>query len=95
MVILLTKDKGMKKDIDIFGRVLMASGALMLTILSSCEQKDLCYDHSHAVDLDIDFDWHNDPEADPSSMALYFFPKDGGKPFHYEFGGHDGGTIRI
>lgn len=67
----------------------------LLLATGGCEQKDLCFDHSHLVDLDIDFDWHLDPEASPESMVVYFFPKDGGKPTHYEFAGHDGGSIRI
>lgn len=85
----------MKKDIKIFGKIFKASAVVMLAMLTACEQKELCYDHSHVVDLDIDFDWSHDPEASPESMMLYFFPKDGGKPLQYEMAGCQGGTIRI
>lgn len=85
----------MKKYTKIFEKVLKASAMLMLTILTACEQKDLCYDHSHIVDLDVDFDWHLDPDASPESMSLFFFPKGGGKPIQYEMAGCLGGTIRI
>lgn len=27
--------------------------------VASCEHKDLCYDHSHTIDVEVVFDWRN------------------------------------
>lgn len=85
----------MNTYISILRRFFEVSAMLMIFIVTGCEQKELCYDHSHVVDLDVDFDWHNDTTAHPGSMAVYLFPKDGGKPTHYELSGCQGGTIRV
>lgn len=61
----------------------------------SCEHKELCYDHSHTIDVNISFDWSNVPEADPESMSLYLFSEDGTNPQRYEFVGREGGVIRV
>ena len=45
--------------------------------VASCEHKDLCYDHSHTVDVEEFFDWRNAPYATPASMSLYLFPTSG------------------
>lgn len=39
--------------------------------VASCEHKDLCYDHSHTIDVEVVFDWRNASEAAPESMSLY------------------------
>lgn len=52
-------------------------GIFMLPLVS-CEHKELCYDHSHTVDVRVVLDWKNAAEASPSSMRLYLFPQDGG-----------------
>lgn len=65
----------------------------MLTL--SCEHKELCIDHSHIVDLKVDFDWTLAPEANPKSMTIYLFSEDGTNPQRYELNGRDGGTIRV
>lgn len=31
--------------------------------VASCEHKDLCYDHSHTIDVEVVFDWRNASEA--------------------------------
>lgn len=55
-------------------------GIFMLPLVS-CEHKELCYDHSHTVDVRVVLDWKNAAEASPSSMRLYLFPQDGGGRF--------------
>lgn len=50
------------------------------TVLSSCEHKDLCYDHPHGVDMNLVFDWRNAPDADPERMMAYFFLSVAGSP---------------
>lgn len=68
---------------------------LAVLIFSSCEHKDLCYDHSHLVNVKVVFDWRNAPDAVPKSMSLYMYPSDGGEVMRFDFTGRDGGTIRV
>lgn len=44
-----------------------------LLVVASCAHKDLCYDHSHTVDVEVFFDWRNAPYATPATMSLYCF----------------------
>lgn len=48
-------------------------------LLSSCEQKDLCYDHNHASNVKVTFDWEQYPNANPASMCFYLFPREEGE----------------
>lgn len=75
----------------IFHTVTMAA---LLVAVTSCEHKDLCLDHAHAVEVEVVFDWRNAPDAAPASMSLYLFPGDG-EALRYDFTGRDGGTIRV
>lgn len=68
--------------------------AALLVAATSCEHKDLCLDHAHAVEVEVVFDWRNAPDAAPASMSLYLFPGDG-EALRYDFTGRDGGTIRV
>ena len=68
---------------------------LLISALMSCTHKELCYDHSHIVSLDVKFDWSNAPDASPKSMSLYLFSEDGTKPQRYELSGREGGRIRL
>ena len=72
-----------------------AAAAAVLAAATSCEHKDLCYDHSDAVDVEVVFDWCNAPDASPESMSLYLFPTGGGEALRYEFTDCRGGTIRV
>lgn len=71
-----------------------ATAAAVLAAATSCEHKELCYDHSDAVDVEVVFDWCNAPDASPESMSLYLFPA-GGEALRYEFTDCRGGTIRV
>lgn len=75
--------------------IMLMSCVILTLALSSCVHKELCYDHSHVLEVDVVFDWHNDPEASPKSMSLYLFPDDGGRPIRYDLIGHEGGRIRL
>lgn len=68
---------------------------LCILVSISCEHKELCYDHSHTIDVNISFDWANAPDAAPKSMSLYLFSEDGTNPRRYEFVGREGGIIRV
>lgn len=67
----------------------------LLGIFASCTHKELCYDHSHVVNLSVKFDWSDAPDAYPESMSLYIFSEDGTKPQRYELLGREGGVIRL
>ncbi len=72
--------------------------ALILTVLlvaSSCRYKELCYDHSHTVNVRVIFNWKKAPDANPESMSLFLFPKNGEEYIRYEFTDRKGGTIRV
>lgn len=69
--------------------------ACMLTGMSSCVHKDLYYPSSHNGHLNVIFDWRNAPDADPASMALYLFDKDGENPIRYIFQNNTGGPLRV
>ena len=66
--------------------------------LSSCQYKELCYDHSHVVSLKVLYDWSGVPTlAAPEGMSLYFY-KDFARsafPEQYDLPGMYGGSIRI
>ncbi len=39
--------------------------------------RELCYDHTHTVDVEVVFDWKNAPDAAPETMSLYLFSEGG------------------
>ncbi len=68
---------------------------LSIFVLAACNHKELCYDHSHIIEVDVVFDWSNAQDASPETMSLYLFSEEGTKPQRYEFTGCNGGRIRI
>lgn len=76
--------------------LLSASGLLLLPALSSCNHKDLCYEHNHNAEVNLVFDWRNAPDADPSSMAAVMFDRNlTNDPIRFIFTGRDGGKINL
>ena len=73
------------------------TGLLCLTGFTSCEYKDLCYDHNPHAYVRVAFDWTQCPEADPQGMTVLFY--DGNmptsEPVRYDFAGRNGGTARM
>lgn len=64
-------------------------------LLSSCEQKELCYDHNHASNVKVTFDWEQYPNANPASMCFYLFPREEGeRTLKREFIGKNGGIAQ-
>ena len=53
------------KKIKLFHTVAMAA---FLAAVTSCEHKDLCYEHPHPAEIKVVFDWHKAPGAIPESM---------------------------
>lgn len=73
---------------------------LLLTLLGSCEHKELCYHHEHLCRIYVEFDWRDAPQANPSGMTVYFYPIDNdGKqsksPYRFDFIGGTGGEIEV
>lgn len=69
--------------------------ALQVLSFSSCVHRNFEYDSGQFGYVEVVFDWRNDPDAQPATMSLYLFPRDGGEPQRYEFVGRDGGIIRV
>lgn len=67
-------------------------------MLCSCDAdlRDLCYDHSHATNLNVAFDWQMAPEMQPSGMTVLFYRVEQvtGEPERYDFAGHEGGSSK-
>ena len=64
-------------------------------LVISCTHKDLCHDHSHVVDVNVEFVWNKAPMATPASMSVYLFPENSNRPLRYEFTDYNGGRIRL
>lgn len=64
-------------------------------VLSSCVHRDFEYDNGRFGYVDVIFDWLYDPSANPKSMMLYMYPREGGDPIRFDFVGRDGGRISI
>lgn len=69
--------------------------AAMTCVAMACQHKELCYDHSHMVDFEVNFDWTDFPEADPNTMVLQIFNNDGSRYTTMEFVSREGGSFRI
>lgn len=76
-------------------KIVSIMAAVVLAATTSCRHKELCYDHTHTVDVQVVFDWTNAPDAAPASMSLYLFPLTGGNALRYDFTDREGGTIRV
>lgn len=67
-----------------------------MCMLASCDSRELCYDHSHWLDLRVEFDWSQAPDATPRTMVVYMFPADrAGEPYRYELTDFNGVAVRI
>lgn len=82
----------MKTTLHIIKAATIAAATAML---SSCEHKELCYDHVHNVTVNVVFDWNGAPDANPAGMHVYFFPAGGGQHLRFGLAGRDGGQIEI
>lgn len=71
---------------------------LGLFLLSSCQYKELCYDHNHWVNVNVIYDW-SQSKADfkseaVSGMSILFYSKKS-EPVRYDLAGRNGGTVRL
>lgn len=70
----------------------IAIAAIMLAI-TSCDHKELCYNHLHTARVNVTFDWRYAPDANPTSMILYLFSEEKGTDDRYDFQDINGGSI--
>ena len=80
---------------------------LSFLLLTSCDYKDLCYDHNHWVEVRVIFDWQQAdgeatkaakaPETTGAGMTVLFYDMDTplSEPIRYDLPGRDGGTVRL
>lgn len=66
---------------------------LCLLCLTGCEQRELCYDHSHVSPVVLEFDWSLVPEAAPNTMVVWFFSTTTPERYRFELTG-DGTSSR-
>lgn len=76
-------------------RLISVCAGAMLAAATSCSHRDLCYDHSHYTDLKVEFDWSQEPDADPRTMVVYMFPQDGGMAQRIELSDVNGSIVRV
>ncbi len=67
----------------------------LAAVTTSCNHKDLCFDHTHTLSVNVVFDWRNAPDANPASMELHMFDAKTNASTRYSFSGRDGGPIHI
>ena len=69
--------------------------AVALAAMTGCNHKDLCFDHTHTLNVKVVFDWRNASDANPSSMELHLYGVPDNEASRYSFSGRDGGLIHI
>lgn len=78
--------------------ILPATALLISLIFSSCHHKDLDFEEIPMEEVEIRFDWSNAPEANPASMATWFFYNPTESPdstLRFDFPNASGGIVRI
>lgn len=77
-----------------FTKLFLLTSSLFL--LTSCDYKDLCYDHSNGASVNVRFDWQKAPDLNAQGMTVLFYNTGkAGDPERYDFVGRDGGTARL
>ena len=71
------------------------SVALILTALPSCIYDDLAPCHEEDIEITIENDWSNAPDADPEGMAYLFFRDGVDAPWRFDFPGRQAGKVTV
>ena len=68
----MTRMTELRQSMILFFRVIVCAAFLLMMaeLLSSCEHKDLCYDHPHRETVEVTFDWSEARDANPATMSL-------------------------
>ena len=71
--------------------------SLFTLLLTSCDYKELCYDHNHLTNLELTFDWAQAEEANPEGMTVQFYDltAPAADPVRYDLKGRYGGQIEL
>lgn len=71
--------------------------AMTAVVNSSCEHKELCYQHPHKAVVRLEFDWRDAPSARPDGMCVFFYPAEGedAPVRRFDFTGRTGGLLDI
>lgn len=77
--------------------LLYISAFIFAAVLSSCNHKELCYQHPHRSTVRVEFDWKDAADANPAGMCVFFYPVQGeDAPMRrFDFTGKTGGEIEI
>lgn len=67
----------------------LMAAAVMMLCGTACNERELCYDHTHASPVDVEFDWTEAPNAAPVTMVVWFFPTDGSQGRRFELSSVD------
>jgi len=70
--------------------------SLFTLLLTSCDYKELCYDHNHIANVKVIFDWTDARDADVESMTVLFYNEDAPSdaPIRYDLS-RDGGMVNL
>lgn len=69
---------------------------MMVSVVSSCNHKDLCFAHPHTTKLRVVYDWSDAPDATPRGMCVFFYSQDNpGNYYRFDFSNISGGDIEL
>lgn len=79
---------------------------LLCAFCTACEYKELCYDHQHWMEVQIQFDWRDTVSRSQFSpilekqgfgMTVLFYDEENpyAEPIRYDLSGRNGGTVRL
>lgn len=68
---------------------------VMMAWVSSCEYKDLCYDHSHLAEVQVAFESNDNTPVKPMPMRLYLFSEYYDYSFQYDLPSDKVSTIKV
>lgn len=71
------------------------SVAIFLTALPSCIYDDMAPCDDGDIEITIENDWSNAPDADPEGMAYLFFRDDVDAPWRFDFPGRQAGKVAV
>lgn len=74
---------------------LLLISVLSVFLFSSCEHKELCYQHPHVKNVRVTFDWRDAPDAAPKGMCVFFYPIEGSGSERFDFKGTTGGEVEL
>lgn len=76
--------------------IILIAGAICLQALTSCDHKDLCYEHRHTSKIRVVYDWTYAPDASPAGMCVFFYSIDRQGEYHrFDFKGTAGGEVEL